>query len=479
MLTQVFIEHFRLKERNFKVSETKELSAIGREEQPKDAAVSLLRVCSYNGYRWPYGSFNAQPFGRIRFFAVESNYWLNFDRKKKNLIIEFMIVLELFGVAVTALWIAAFFWTLYLLKSLKPLKSYKDSEADESAMVSIIVPARDEANRVLEKSILSMLAQDYKNFEVVVLNDCSTDNTEEILRKIQSSDRRLVIVNGVEPEKDWLGKPFALEQAFRHARGEWILATDADIIFAPEALRTAIRHAKINNLDALTLAPKLIYGSFWERLFLPIFAWFCLLSMPPHRVNDQKRKEAMGVGNFFMFRRSVLEKLGGFSVVKNEVAEDLRMAEILKEKGFRFRMEYAPDLIQTRMYSNLKEIWEGFTKNLFSGLKFSLSKAILGSASILIFGVTPILLAFSLVFLGYKNLGIIFFMAYIFQVMTFAFVHLRWQGNSLYAFLSPLGLLIFMLILTNSTLKILSGKGVRWKERKIYEKDSVRPIIRR
>jgi len=390
-----------------------------------------------------------------------------------------MIVLVLFGVAVTALWIAAFFWTLYLLKNLKPLESHKGFEADKSVMVSIIVPARNEANRVLEKSILSMLAQDYKNFEVIVLNDCSTDNTEEILRRIQSCDPRLVVINGTEPEEGWLGKPFALEQAFRHAHGEWILATDADIIFAPNALQTAVQYAKINNLDALTLAPKLIYGSFWEKLFLPIFAWFCLLAMPPHRVNNPKHKEAMGIGNFFMFRRSVLEKLGGFSVVKNEVAEDLRMAEVLKEKGFRFRMEYAPDLIQTRMYSNLGEIWEGFTKNLFSGLKFSLSKAILGSASILIFGVTPILLAFGLAFFGYKNLGIIFFIAYVFQVMTFTLVHLRWQGNSLYAFLSPLGLLIFMLILINSVFKILSGEGVRWKERKIYEKDGVRPIIRK
>ncbi|RMH32916.1 MAG: glycosyltransferase [Acidobacteria bacterium] len=390
-----------------------------------------------------------------------------------------MIIFAIFGIAVTALWVASLFWTLYLLRNLKPLKPYEGQGANESEQVSIIVPARNEANRVLEKSILSMLSQDYKNLEVVVLNDCSTDNTEEILREIQKSNPRLVVVNGVEPEAGWLGKPFALEQAFRHARGEWILATDADIIFSRNAVQTAVQYAKAKNLDALTLAPKLIYGSFWERLFLPIFAWFCLLAMPPHRVNDPKRKEAMGVGNFFMFRRSVLEKIGGFSAVKSDVAEDLRMAEVLKEQGFRFRMEYAPDLIQTRMYSTLKEIWEGFTKNLFSGLKFSVSKAILSSFAILFFGVMPILLAFGFIFFGYKGLGSIFFIAYVFQVITLVPVYLRWQGNPLYALLSPLGLLLFLLILVNSTFKIISGDGVSWKERKIYEKEGVRPIIRR
>jgi chlorobactene glucosyltransferase len=374
-------------------------------------------------------------------------------------------MLLFFGAALTLLWIAAFIWTLYLLKSLRPLEPRKDSSEEELSMVSIIVPARNEANRIIEKSVLSMLAQDYKNFEVIVLNDCSTDNTEEILRKIKNE--RLIIVNGVEPEEGWLGKPFALQQAFLKARGEWILATDADIIFSPDALKTAVHYAKTNKLDALTLAPKLIYGSFWEKLFLPIFAWFCLLAMPPHRVNDPKRKEAMGVGNFFMFRRAVLEQIGGFSAVKDDVAEDLKMAEVLKNRGFKFRMEYAPNLIQTRMYSNLEEIWEGFTKNFFSGVKFSLSRTILGSLSILTFGVMPIFLFF---IYSNENFGKLFLIAYLLQVMTFASAHLRWQGNPLYAFLSPLGMLLFVLILINSAFKILSGEGVKWKERKIYEK---------
>ncbi len=201
---------------------------------------------------------------------------------------------------------------------------------------------------------------------------------------------------------------------------------------------------------------------------MPVFGWFCLLAMPLHRVNDPHRKESMGVGNFFMFRRSVLEKIGGFESVKAEVAEDLKLAEILKNKKYKLRIDYA-EFVETRMYSGFREIWEGFTKNLFSGMKFSISKTIFGSLSILLFGVLPLFFAIAFLLFGNFALFLPLFSAYIFQVLIFFVINLKWRGNIFYALLTPIGLALFLVILANSTVKVLSGKGVMWKGRAIYE----------
>jgi chlorobactene glucosyltransferase len=382
-------------------------------------------------------------------------------------------VFLIFAWSVGALWLIALIWTIYCLKKQKPLDLNKNANGKPEPFVSILVPARNEAQRVLDKSLSSMLNQTYKNFELIVLNDRSTDNTGEILEKFKIQDSRCRIVEGIEPDKTWLGKPHALHQAFQKSRGEWILATDADIIFAPDALQTVINYAEKNEFDALTLIPKQIFGSFWEKFFMPVFGWFCILAMPLHRVNNPQRKTAMGVGNFFMFRRASLEKIGGFASVKAEVAEDLALAKILKKQKFNLRIDYAPALVETRMYSGFREIWEGFTKNLFSGMKFSLPKTVFGALSILLFGVLP----FFLMLLTFAQTAVFvpFLLVYLLQVSIFIFLQREWQGNVFYAFLAPFGFLMFLMILLNSAVKVLSGKGVTWKNRTIYGQGGISP----
>lgn len=394
--------------------------------------------------------------------------------------ISFVNFIIVFAWSLVLLWLAAFVWTFYCLKKQIPLKLSKDHKFNKSTFVSILVPARNEADRVLKKSINSMLAQTYKNFELIVLNDRSTDKTKEILQRIKTENLRsnLKIIDGCEPEKNWLGKPHALYQAFENSSGEWILATDADIIFAPETLQNIINYAEQNNFDALTLIPKIVYGTFWERFFMPVFAWFCVLAMPLHFVNDPKRKESMGIGNFFLFRREVLDKIGGFEIVKAEVAEDLKLAEIIKSKNFKLRIDDAPDFIETRMYSGFGEIWQGFTKNLFSGMKFSVSKTIFGVFSIFLFGVLPVFFAFFTLLFGQVTVFIPLLAIYILQIAVFVLIYKRWSGNLIYAILAPFGLLMFLAILINSTIKVASGKGVTWKDRAIYEKGGVRPPLK-
>lgn len=354
--------------------------------------------------------------------------------------------------------------------------------------VSILVPARNEAGRVLAASIKSMLAQDYGRFEVIVVDDRSTDDTAKILHELAKRDARLRVIDGAKLPEGWLGKPHTMQQAFQAATfankdsRSWILATDADMIFDSRAVRTTVAHAEANNYDAVTLFPHVECVTFWERVFMPTFGWFMLIARPLEKVNDEKKSDAIGVGGFFLIRQSWLERLSGWAAVRAEVAEDLRLAETLKAAGARLRVEYAPQLIRTRMQTNLKEIWEGFTKNLFAGTRFSLAPAIFGGIAVLLFSVLPPVLSVVCLLLAVAcgqnaawDLFIPLACVWFVQFVAFAFPYRQLNLPLQYAALVPLGHLLFVLILFNSAFKIAFGTGVKWKGRVLYDRAGVRP----
>jgi chlorobactene glucosyltransferase len=381
-----------------------------------------------------------------------------------------------FAWSVAAIWGAGFAW-FFVKGRTQPTLSLRRSSEMPTQKVSVIVPARNEADRVLKKSIASLLEQNYDVLEVIVVDDRSTDETLQLLKELSDSrcGGRLTIVEGRDLPNDWLGKPHALQQGYEVATGELILTTDADIIFNPDAIRTAVSYMSENNIDALSLVPRLELETFWERVFMPVFGWFCLLAMPLYRVNDPNRKETIGVGNFFLLSRDSIETIGGFGAVKSDVAEDLRLAELVKQNGLRLRVETAPELIWTRMYSGVGEIWEGFTKNLFSALKFSVLKGIAGVASIFLFGCMPLVMSILYALSGEIQTATAWLLGYLFQVAIFIAIVKNIEQNPVYAFFIPAGFALYAAILLNSMLKIISGKGVTWKGRDIYEKGGIKP----
>lgn len=380
--------------------------------------------------------------------------------------------------ATFGLWLSAIFWTHRQLKELRPLRYNNLCLADqENPRVSVLLPARNEEKRILNRCVNSLLAQTYQNFEIIAVNDRSTDCTGEILRRVAKTDARLQVIEGSELPAGWLGKPYVLQQAVEKSTADWIISTDADIVFAPNAVETAVAYAEKNNFDALCLIPFDVCETFWEKIFLPAFSWFRMLKMPPSRVNNPQRSESMGVGNFFLIRRIALEKINGFESVKAEVAEDLRLAQLLKKSGWHFRLDYAPDLLQTRMYANLPEIWAGFTKNLFAAANFSVGKTISGAGSILLFGVLPVVFGFYLLMMWLTTKSVVVawllvpaILIYICQTIVFAALNHFFKQPLKYAFLAALGLGMFAAILINSALKISTGRGVMWKGRVIYQR---------
>jgi chlorobactene glucosyltransferase len=389
-----------------------------------------------------------------------------------------------------ALWFVALVWlgiivlTLHGLRrqrSLLPATDLRFTSSD-APLVSILVPARNEQHRVLELCIRSILAQDYGRFEVIAVNDRSTDETGAILETLAKSDQRLRVIEGEALPAGWLGKPYAMHQALTTARGEWILATDADMIFDSSALRTALDHAVHARGDALTLIPRFEALSFWERVMIPTWAWVFLMFAVFFRIDDPKSDRAVGIGGFFLIRRTVLDRVGGYEGLKDEVMEDARLAERVKAAGARLLLDQAPRLMRTRMYKNFSEMWECSTKNWFSGVNFSLPFALFCVLSMYLVAVVPPLIAVvSAIAIASgvsTDLWLLFIpaaLSWVLQVLVMAVVSNRSEVSFVYALTAPLGLALLYAMLFDSSISITTGRGVTWKGRKVYERRGVRP----
>lgn len=395
-----------------------------------------------------------------------------------------LLILTIFLWFIVFTWLISIALTLYGLARRRPLLPTNElrRSASDAPLVSVLVPARNEQDRVLADCIRSILAQDYGRFEVIAVNDRSTDATGATLESMAESDDRLRFIEGEEPPAGWLGKPYAMQQALKHARGEWILATDADMIFEPTALRTTMDHTLASGGDALTLIPHFEVGSFWERVMIPTWAWVLLMFTVFYRIGNPKTQGAVGIGGFFLMRRTVLDRVGGYEALKDEVLEDVRLAEMIKRSGARLLTEHAPGLLSTRMYRNFGEMWECSTKNWFAGMKFSLSFALAGVLSMYLMCVVPPLIALGSA-IGIATgvnakLWLVFILAllsWLLQVVVLALASRSSKVSPAYALTAPLGLGLLYAMLFDSSIRITSGKGVTWKGRRIYERTGVRP----
>jgi chlorobactene glucosyltransferase len=381
-------------------------------------------------------------------------------------------------------WVVSIVLTLYGLARQRPLlpTNHLRLTANDVPLVSVLVPARNEEHRILADCIRSILAQDYESFEVIAVNDRSTDATGAILETLAMSDERLRVIQGEELPAGWLGKPYAMQQAINHARGEWILATDADMIFDQAVLRTAVDCTLKADGDALTLIPHFEAGSFWERVMIPTWGWVLLMFSLFYRISNPKTPGAVGIGGFFLMRRAVLERVGGYEALKDEVMEDVRLAEMIKRSGARMLTEYAPNLLSTRMYRNFSEMWECSTKNWFSGVKFSMLFALSCVFSMYLMSVVPPLIAVTSaigIAAGVRaNLWLLFIpasLSWLLQITVLAIASARSEVSPAYALTAPLGLTLLYAMLFDSSIRITTGRGVTWKGRRIYESSGVRP----
>jgi len=232
--------------------------------------------------------------------------------------------------------------------------------------LSVLIPARNEEANIGD-CLRSLLAQDYPSFEVLVLDDHSTDRTPEIIQELAAGDNRLRVLTGTALPPDWLGKHWACHQLAKAAKGELLLFTDADTRHHRYALRDGVAALLAEGADMLTAFPHEEVRSWAEVLVGPVSFWSLFSFMPlflAHRLRLPWLSAA--TGQFMFFRRSAFEQIGGYAAIRQHAADDVALAQRVKAMGLRWRLVDGTARVRCRMYRSLGEVYEGFSKNLFA-----------------------------------------------------------------------------------------------------------------
>jgi chlorobactene glucosyltransferase len=272
-------------------------------------------------------------------------------------------------VSLPALWAAlpwaAPFFALIRLARQRP--SLAEAPLASGRLVSVVVPARNEETN-LPILLDSLLHTQYAPVEILVVDDRSTDGTAAVVRQYAGRDPRVRLVEGAELPVGWFGKPWACVQGYRAAGGDLLLFTDADTRHAPELLGRAVGALEAERRDLVTVMGRMICGSFWERVIMPIITALLAVRFHPAAVNRARRaSETIANGQFILVTRESYEAVGTHEAVKHEVAEDLAMAQLYFRAGRRQLFVFGLTLMGTRMYTSLAGLVEGWSKNVYVG----------------------------------------------------------------------------------------------------------------
>jgi len=365
--------------------------------------------------------------------------------------------------------------------------------------VSIIVPARNEEDTI-EETLKRLLALDYDNYEVIAVNDRSTDRTGEIMERVANSEvfqkrrdmahcythptktaldgppekteldgppdegvgqdsLRLRVIHHTELPPGWLGKTHAMWTAVTEATGDWLLFTDADVLFKTDSLRRALAYAEAESADHVVLFPRMIMKRPGEYMMIAFFQTMFMFGQRPWKVADPSTDDHMGVGAFNLVRRRVYDAVGTYEALRMEVLDDMKLGKVVKNAGFAQRNVFGGDLISIRWAHGAFGIVNNLTKNFFAVLSFQWWRTLLS--------------AFGLAFLNYGPfLGL--YLAHGWQrvpyavalvSMFFIYIGMSWRSSvpPYYFLLHPVSTTLFIYTLLRSTFLTLWNGGIVWR----------------
>ncbi len=273
------------------------------------------------------------------------------------------------------LWAGAAIWGVLLIVGLinacliRDIARINAPEPREWPFVSFIVPARNEEAGIAA-SVSSFCTQDYPAFEVIVVNDRSTDRTGEILTGLAARYANLLVIDGSDPPDGWLGKPNALQTALYHARGDWLLMTDGDAVHAPGLLRRAVAYALAENAGIMVVRPRHITAGILEAALMSGVNFFFFVVMPIFLVRHSRiGLFSTGSPVFNLIRRDALEACDGFACLKQAVVDDLEIGFRVKRAGHGMAVAFAGEWIMHRMYAGARQTVQGFGKTTFPTIR--------------------------------------------------------------------------------------------------------------
>jgi Glycosyl transferase family 2 len=327
--------------------------------------------------------------------------------------------------------------------------------------VSIIIPARNEAPHI-EAALGSVLALDYPNYEVLVINDRSTDSTGEIINRIAAGHAgppALHALHITDLRSGWLGKPHAMWTAAERATGDYFLFTDADVSFRPDCLRRAIAYAEQQHADHLVLFPSYIMRGAGGKIMLAGFQLLFIFGHRPWRVDDPNADDFMGLGPFNLIRRSAYETIGTFRALRLEVIEDMKLGKLVKMHHLAQRNVFGPGLLPWSWGSGALGLVRNLTKNLFALMQFRAGKTLGASVLWLFLNLMP--LAGAIFAPGWAKLP------YIAALAGLAGIYLgmaRYTAVPAWTFLfHPVSALLIVYSMLRSAAHAVRHRGVIWR----------------
>jgi glycosyltransferase involved in cell wall biosynthesis len=324
--------------------------------------------------------------------------------------------------------------------------------------VSIIVPARNEEKEIAQ-ALTQLLSLDYDNYEVIAVNDRSTDRTGEIMEEIQKKSPRLKVIHHESLPAGWLGKTHAMWTATNSATGDWLLFTDADVLFKPDSLRRALVYAESEKADHVVLFPQMIMKTPGEYMMIAFFQTMFVFGHRPWKVADPKTKDHMGVGAFNLIRRTTYDSIGTYEALRMEVLDDMKLGKVVKNRGFAQRNVFGKDLISIRWANGAMGVVNNLTKNFFAVLSFSWPRTLISAFGLVFLNLMPFLgvwLAH-----GWARLPYAIALASMFSI--YVGMSIRSGVPAYYFLLHPVSTALFTYTLFRSMFLTLWNDGIVWR----------------
>jgi len=350
-----------------------------------------------------------------------------------------------------------------------------DRRPNQTPRVSIIIPACNEEADI-EQTLIQLLALDYDNYEVIAVNDRSTDRTGEIADRVAATPEARGLLHVIHIRQlpgGWLGKTHAMWTAGKHATGDWLLFTDADVLFKPDSLRRALAYAETVNADHVVLFPRMIMKQAGERMMIAFFQTLFVFGHRPWKVADPGADDHMGVGAFNLIRRSVYEAVGTYEKLRLEVLDDMKLGKVVKQAGYRQRNVFGEDLISLYWAKGTFGVVNNLSKNFFAVLSFQWPRALLSCGALAFLNLMP----FVGVWIAPGGARLPYALAL--GSMFLIYVGMSWKSSipPYYFVLHPVSTALFAYAVLRSMYLTLAQGGVVWRGTKYPLEELKRGIV--
>ena len=386
-----------------------------------------------------------------------------------------MLFLLLLGIILTinlgilACWVYFLTFIAYSISKSPRLEWSARFRINSKPKVSIIVPARNE-EETISRCLRSLLSQNYDNYEVIAVDDSSTDKTLSVMLNLSQKDYRLIALESSPRPDDWVGKNWACFQGYKRSTGEILLFTDADSVHKPETLSSALNTMIHDKIDALTLMPKLLCNDLFTKFTLPVLSIFLHSRYSPLRVNNPKNKVGYFFGSFYLISRKNYEKIGTHEQVRQELVEDGALGRRVKEQGMKLRLVRGENFVEATWARDPLSLWHSLRRIVIPLHTERKKSALMVTAFIFFVLLEPFLMLPSFFYFpdsSLKGLLITVISLIIILLLACAMIqsHFGLLQKSIYGLGFVVGCTVITICFLISAFDLKRNKVVKWRDR--------------